>query len=180
LTAGALRRILVVPQHSRHAGAARRIARVTPRKSAVKRCSVRGCAQGHYGKGFCKKHYTQLERHGRLTLERERGSDRHCSTPKCRGRGAHRRLGGGYHCAKCHAKNKAEGKSDAAPRQECSVRGCDSPHRAKGFCTKHYNAARWRRIKAAVDASLAPAPVSLVAENPVDIVPVAEVQGASQ
>lgn len=143
---------------------------------------MRGCAQGHYGKGFCKKHYTQLERHGRLTLERERGSGRHCSTPKCRGLGVHRRVGGGYHCAKCHAKNKAEGKVDAAPRQECSVRGCDSPHRAKGLCTKHYNAARWRRIKAAVDASLAPAPVSLVAESPVDIapvdiVPVVETQG---
>ena len=29
----------------------------------------------------------------------------------------------------------------------CRVPRCGQPHRAKGFCAKHYNQDRWRRLK---------------------------------
>ena len=29
----------------------------------------------------------------------------------------------------------------------CRVKGCSEPHRAKGFCARHYNRDRWRRMK---------------------------------
>lgn len=34
-----------------------------------KKCSVEGCENKHYGKGYCVKHYTQLRRYGHI-LER--------------------------------------------------------------------------------------------------------------
>lgn len=56
-------------------GASREIARV------VGTCAGGDCHGRHYAKGFCKKHYTQVLRHGKLTPERERGAARECPAP---------------------------------------------------------------------------------------------------
>ncbi len=130
-------------------------------KIVVKRCSVRACPQRHYGKGFCKKHYTQLTRHGKLTPDRERGRLHSCSSPGCDKPGNVGR--NGTYCKKhAHQVRKhgqlTPGREHAyGVHQKCSHPGCTQPHRAKGYCTKHYNAARWKKIKAAVDAQQEPA-----------------------
>jgi hypothetical protein len=36
-------------------------------------CSIKGCEEAHYGKGFCSKHYQRLVRHGSV-LETQLGS----------------------------------------------------------------------------------------------------------
>src|SRR5206468_10198493 len=48
-----------------------------------KTCSVDNCQVRHYAKGFCKKHYTQVLRHGKLTPDRERGIVRVCKVENC-------------------------------------------------------------------------------------------------
>lgn len=32
----------------------------------MKKCSVEGCNNKHYGKGYCRKHYDQIRRHGKI------------------------------------------------------------------------------------------------------------------
>ena len=50
-------------------------------------CSVAGCAAAHVSKGLCRRHRSQVERHGRLTPELER-RPRPCLAPTCDGRRA--------------------------------------------------------------------------------------------
>lgn len=129
------------------------------RKITVKRCSVRNCPKRHYGKGFCKRHYTQLQRHGRLTPDLERSCEHACNASGCTRKDAGHRVGTKRFCKKharqvrTHGKLTPEAEHAYRAHTKCSVRGCDEPHRAKGLCTKHYNAARWKKIKAAVDAA---------------------------
>ena len=32
----------------------------------MKKCTIEGCENKHYGKGYCEKHYTQIRRYGRI------------------------------------------------------------------------------------------------------------------
>ena len=66
-------------------------------------CSVAGCTR-HYAKGHCKKHYTQVARHGRLTPERERGAVRVCTAPGCERADTVRRRGEGEPYCRKHAR----------------------------------------------------------------------------
>lgn len=36
----------------------------------MKTCSVEGCTNKHYGKGYCEKHYTQMRRYGKISRSR--------------------------------------------------------------------------------------------------------------
>lgn len=113
----------------------------------LQRCSVRGCEAKHYAKGYCKKHYTQVLRHGRLTPERERGVVRVCAVEGCS-----RTDTIGKYCRKHARQIRVHGRltperEHQMGNQGCSVPGCNEPHRAKGYCVKHYNQMRWQRIK---------------------------------
>ena len=117
----------------------------------TKRCSSRDCENRHYAKGFCKKHYTQLARHGRLTPERERGVVRVCGVDRC---GRTDTIG--QFCRKHARQIRTHGR--LTPELEhmmgnlgCQQPGCQSPHRAKGHCVKHYNQLRWQRIKTTLE-----------------------------
>lgn len=33
----------------------------------MRTCSIEGCERKHFGKGYCKKHYEQVRRHGKIT-----------------------------------------------------------------------------------------------------------------
>jgi len=121
-------------------------------------CNVNGCSTRHYAKGFCKKHYTQLLRHGKLTPERERGVVRVCKVEGCNRTDTIR-----WYCRKHARQLRVHGR--LTPDREhimgfegCRAPNCHQPHRAKGFCAKHYNRERWRRLKAAREvAARAPA-----------------------
>jgi hypothetical protein len=108
-------------------------------------CRVPGCGRAHYSRGYCKRHYTQVSRHGRTTPERERGKARLCNAPGCT-----RADCSGDYCRKHARQIKVHGR--LTPEREhqrhppiCSYPGCKNPHRAKGLCKKHY--AREHRLK---------------------------------
>lgn len=110
------------------------------RKCTVKRCDLR-----HYAKDYCKKHYAQVLRHGKLTPDRERGAVRVCKAEGC-GRTDTIR----WYCRKHARQLRVHGR--LTPEREhvmgvegCRVSRCKRPHRAKGFCAVHYNQDRWRR-----------------------------------
>lgn len=112
-------------------------------------CSVAGCTAAHVSKGLCRRHRSQVERHGRLTPELER-RPRPCLAPTCDGRRAEL----GPYCRKHARQERLHGR--LTPERErvvgwvgCVVDGCDGKHRAKKLCARHYHAARCRRKKAA-------------------------------
>lgn len=117
-------------------------------------CGDPGCCATHYAKAHCKKHYTQIARHGKLTPERERGVQLVCAAEACRQRGRFSRQEAIRGYCKKHARQiLLHGR--LAPEREhemghtgCAKPGCPAPHRAKGYCIAHYNAARWQLLKA--------------------------------
>ena len=104
-----------------------------------RRCSVPGCTRQHYAKGYCKRHYTQVSRHGSVRKGRGDRAVRICKVPRC---GRTDTVKG--YCRK-HAR-QIEVHGRLTPERErlvgftgCRIRGCDRRHRAKGLCAKHYN-----------------------------------------
>lgn len=103
---------------------------------------VEHCDRLGYAKGYCKRHYMQILRHGHLTLESERGEPRECDVDGCRGK----RSSGG-HCRKHARQLKLYG--ELRPDREymtgksvCSDVDCGLPVRARGLCAKHYTQRR--------------------------------------
>jgi hypothetical protein len=112
-----------------------------------KKCNVGDCDARHYAKKYCKKHYTQILRHGKLTPDRERGVVRVCKVKGC-GRTDTIR----WYCRKHARQIRVHGR--LTPEREhlmgyegCRVSGCKGEHRARGYCAKHYNQERWKRLK---------------------------------
>lgn len=141
-----------------------------PRARETRRCSVGECRHKHYAKGYCKKHYTQIARHGSLTPERERGVDRPCEAPGCQRFDVGRTPEGAY-CKKharqirTHGKLTPEAEHDYRRHSACTMPGCTNEHRAKGLCTKHYNQQRWKSIKAIIEKAAAEAPGTTAASS---------------
>lgn len=107
-----------------------------------KKCSVENCTGRHYANSYCKRHYAQVLRHGRLTPERERGEVRVCKAEDC-GRTDTIK----WYCRKHARQLRVHGRltperEHVVGRQGCAIDDCDLPHRAKGLCAKHYNAHR--------------------------------------
>jgi hypothetical protein len=120
----------------------------------VKLCAVPGCGGKHYATAKCKKHYTQVARHGRLTPDRERGAVRVCSAPGCERIDTIRHDDDRVVLCRKHLRQVVS-HGRLTPEREhlmdavgCAAKDCPEPHRAKGFCVRHYNAARWAAIKA--------------------------------
>lgn len=115
-------------------------------RAAERACKTRDCNQRHYAKGFCKKHYTQVLRHGKLTPERERGVTRVCAAKDC---GRTDTIHG--YCRKHARQIRVHGH--LTPEREhlmgfvgCTVPNCRGEHRARGLCAQHYNAGRLSKL----------------------------------
>lgn len=109
------------------------------------RCDAPGCpATEHYALKCCKKHWTQLLRHGRYTPERERGAVRNCGAKGCE-----RRASVSGHCRRHARQVRKHGmlmpqlEREIGKYAHCTVKECKAPHRAKGLCGPHYSKARW-------------------------------------
>lgn len=119
----------------------------TTLKGVEKKCEAEDCTGRHYAKGWCKRHYAQVLRHGKLTPDRERGAIRVCKAEGCgRQDTIH------WYCRKHARQLRVHGR--LTPEREhvigvagCLEEGCKLPHRAKGFCAKHYNKDRWLKQK---------------------------------
>jgi hypothetical protein len=110
-------------------------------------CKAKGCEQRHYAKGFCKKHWTQVARHGKLTPESERGVVRVCKAKGC-GRTDTIRWYCRKHARQIHVHGRLTPELEHLMGFEgCRVPRCKNEHRARGLCAKHYNHERWLRIK---------------------------------
>lgn len=122
----------------------------------VRFCEVKNCGAKHYSKGTCKKHYTQVKRHGKLTPESERGAPRaQCRALKCLEFYSSKKTG---LCRRHHQQVLVHGRlvperEHVMGREGCRKRGCKERHRAKGYCTKHYNQARWKKIQKVLRAN---------------------------
>ncbi len=105
-------------------------------------CVVEHCDRLAYAKGYCKRHYMQVLRHGHLTLEAERGGPQVCDADGC----DDDRVSGG-HCRKHARQIKLFG--ELRPDREymtgktvCSEEHCEAKVRARGLCAKHYTRRR--------------------------------------
>jgi hypothetical protein len=53
----------------------------------MKKCSVEGCDGKHCGLGFCKKHYNQYKKYGRIMDEEYKNKPKKtCSVEGCNGK----------------------------------------------------------------------------------------------
>lgn len=118
-------------------------------KSVVRTCKARGCDRQHYARGYCRKHYLQVRRHGRLSPELEHGVVRVCKVKNC---GRTDTLYG--YCLKHARQIRYHGR--LTPERErlvgftgCAVVGCKEEHGSRGLCHAHYGQARWIEEKAA-------------------------------
>jgi len=105
-------------------------------------CVVEHCDRLAYAKGYCKRHYMQILRHGHLTLELERGGPKECGASDCEAA----QVSGG-HCRKHARQIKLFG--ELRPDREymtgktvCAEDDCESKVRARGLCAKHYTRKR--------------------------------------
>lgn len=107
-------------------------------------CSVEGCEKRAHCRGWCKKHYSRVKRHGDpLVAKTKRYVDKNCSVEGCsgqiRGNGlcnAHLRRLQKYGTPEGNGKPL---RSDAGKCSPCKVKGCTENSRAKSLCIKHYS-----------------------------------------
>jgi hypothetical protein len=101
-------------------------------------CMVEHCDRLSYAKGWCKRHYMQVLRHGHLTIEHDRGAVTNCEAIDCKLNAEIR----GF-CRNHSRQIKIYG--EIRPDREymtgkkiCSEEDCNSKVRARGLCGKHY------------------------------------------
>jgi len=114
----------------------------------LKQCQIADCRRPHFARGFCKRHYAQILRHGKLAPELERGGTRLCAAPGC-----DKSVRVGSYCRKHKRQVKlykrlTPGRERRKVAAACSFPGCKNPHRAKGLCSKHYHRERRLKMKA--------------------------------
>lgn len=105
-------------------------------------CVVEACGRLGYAKGYCKRHYMQILRHGHLTLDAERGGPKKCEAPDCLAEQA----SDGY-CRKHSRQIKVHGqltpeREYMTGRTTCSEPDCGGTVRSRGLCAKHYTKRR--------------------------------------
>jgi hypothetical protein len=119
-----------------------------PRPEAMnpkKECSVKGCAEPHHARGWCRVHYARWQRSGdpekmakgpKPAKERKVCSIAGCEEPH-EARGWCR-----LHYARWRRNGDPEKVVNAVYQRgrpdACTVPDCDEPHRARGYCSKHY------------------------------------------
>lgn len=101
---------------------------------ATRTCSVDGCSNPHYGRGWCRSHYASYWRASRSAL---------CSIEGCDGR-QHAR---GW-CITHYSRWRKTGDPGSADLlrqhgERCAVADCDRPYEGSGYCKLHRE--RWRK-----------------------------------
>lgn len=119
----------------------------------VRLCSYHGCAEVHYGNGFCRKHYSWVyeskayEKFNRRLCQR-------CGNPVPE----KARLDSKYCSNACKAR-EARARKKAAPRPvdyvKCSVEACSNEVKAQGLCQSHYMR-KWHAANPKVTKPLGP------------------------
>ena len=102
----------------------------------MKTCSVEGCNDKHYAKGYCHKHHTRWRRHGNPDINLKRGKPRrYCTVEGC----SNQNYGHGY----CHKHWQRLQKHDSLEkrvkiRTKCKVKDCNNLNHGHGYCKSHW------------------------------------------
>jgi hypothetical protein len=106
-------------------------------------CEVEGCSKQSVSRELCRMHYSRMRRGKPMTAGPLR-VPRECSVEGC-----DIQVATSLDEALCKRHKFRRGTGDYSPVQSqeygptCTFKGCDKPHRSRGFCTAHY--AQWRR-----------------------------------
>lgn len=106
------------------------------------KCKVVNCNNESYGlKEYCRKHYLQIQRHGRLTPEKERNTiakGQICCIANCNKSVYAKNLCENHW--RQERKNIIENEINLGIRKvsKCKVEGCEEYSKIKGYCKRHY------------------------------------------
>ena len=120
----------------------------------TKICTIENCENQHYAKGYCRKHYIQIQRYGRLTPETEKGRHGVCIVEGCNNK--HKAQG---YCSKHYQQVHKHGR--LTPEREkklhkiCKFDICANVPIAKGLCAKHYAYIRRKQQKIIMESRIA-------------------------
>lgn len=92
-------------------------------------CKVEGCTGKHEAKGYCKKHYQQIQRHGII---------REDFLEQCKVEGCDEKHEAKGYCKKHYLQMLRYGKIKSDASRLCKVEECSNNHWAKGYCKKHW------------------------------------------
>ena len=106
-------------------------------------CSVDGCEKPAFSKGYCRRHYKQIWRWGKILPEKEerqKVTEVKCSVDECEQQAYAKG------CCRRHyiqmwrtgEPHTSEEKRKEVTEAKCSVAGCEKRMHAKGYCRKHY------------------------------------------
>ena len=101
---------------------------------AGRTCAASSCDKPARAKGYCSRHYKQLQRHGRLTPEKEHRD-------KCLVSGCDRPHKARGYCAAHYKQLTVHGKIIRRRQnkdRKCYLIDCNNPARAKGLCNTHH------------------------------------------
>lgn len=114
-------------------------------------CQLEGCGEPHASKGWCRRHYEQVQRGKSPRLETSQYTDRDgtCAAPNCGNSFQQRSVGSvrKYCSKKCRDRTvKAAERSQPGyiprhrrpGRKPCSVNGCELPSFVRGYCPMHH------------------------------------------
>lgn len=126
-------------------------------------CKVGGCSRKHYGRGWCKQHYTAWWSHRARPCSVDGCSEKAVGSSKCRGHYKAWRAQQGARCevSGCNRVSIARGFCDAHYQRHmkygdpgpakikrmhkqrgCRLDGCDGIHYARDMCKPHYD--QWK------------------------------------
>lgn len=113
---------------------------------AKRTCSLDGCLERVFARGWCGKHYRRWYKHGDPLAEVNvpAAQAEECSVDECERRPVAR----GW-CSMHYQRWKKTGSlGPSAPTgtrkpKACGVEDCDRPHYGKGYCNLHWK--RWKR-----------------------------------
>lgn len=105
-------------------------------------CSIEECDNKHYSRGYCRKHYERLRRHGNpYWTEKKREVFEKCQSKDCDR--AHFAKG---FCVKHYTRLRKNGHHKRIFKQQpdrykgvkCKIYNCQNVNLVYGYCSKHY------------------------------------------
>lgn len=97
-----------------------------------KTCSIDGCPEPHYGRGYCNRHYQ--------TIKRQIGFGQTCTIEGCESPAIAKEL-----CSTHYARVQRRGTTELPPDtviHVCLIEGCGKPTVGQGLCQAHYKRKR--------------------------------------